>query len=177
MLTPGQQPARPRSAPYHQRVYLDALSFLEDERDAWRPFERLAGLTDEQLMTPVEAAHGWSGRELMVHLLVWLDISLAAARELAVGETSPTFARIDADWDARGDAVNDELHAAWSDVPLDELRRRFDAIPGELRGYLTVVPESRWVKHATHLESFIEETIEHYEDHRADLEAVLAAAR
>ena len=34
---------------YHGAVYLDALSFLEDERDAWRPFEALLELSDEQL--------------------------------------------------------------------------------------------------------------------------------
>jgi hypothetical protein len=158
-------------------MYLDALSFLEDERDAWRPFEALAELTDEQLTTPVEAAHGWSGRELMVHLLIWIDTALAAAKELAVNEASPTFAAIDADWDARGgDAVNRDLHAGWADVPLDEVRSRFASVPGELRGYLTVVPETRWVKHPTHLQSFIEETIEHYDEHAADLRAVLAAA-
>jgi hypothetical protein len=157
-------------------MYLDALSFLEDERDAFRPFEALDGLSDEQLSAPVEAAHGWSGRDLMVHLLVWLDVLLAAARELAVGETSPTLERMDAAWEARGDAVNDELHAAWSDVPMDELRRRFSTIPGELRGYLTVVPESRWVKHGKHLESFVSESLEHYDEHRPELEAILAAA-
>jgi hypothetical protein len=158
-------------------MYLDALSFLEDERDAWRPFEELAELTDEQLATPVEAAHGWSGRELMVHLLIWVDTALAAAKELAVNETSPTFAAVDADWEARGgEAVNGDLHAAWADVPLDEVRSRFASLPGELRGYLTVVPETRWVKHPTHLQSFIEETIEHYDEHAADLRAVLAAA-
>lgn len=158
-------------------MYLDALSFLEDERDAWRPFEALSQLTDDELVRPVEAAHGWSGRDLMVHLLIWLEAALAAARELAVGETSPTLARVDAEWEAKGgDAVNAELHAAWDAVPIDEIRRRFASIPGELRGYLTVVPEIRWVKHPTHLRSFLDETIEHYDDHRADLEAVLGAA-
>ena len=29
------------------RMYLDALEFLEEERDAWRPFEALADLTDD----------------------------------------------------------------------------------------------------------------------------------
>jgi hypothetical protein len=156
-------------------VYLDALSFLEDERDAWRPYEALTELTDEQLARPVEAAHGWSGRDLMVHLLIWVDVALATARELAVGETSATKVKADADWEARGDAVNDELHAAWADVPLDELRRRFATIPGELRGYLTVVPESRWVKHPSNLEFFHSETLGHYDDHLPDLEAILAA--
>ena len=31
---------------YHRRMYLDGLSFLEDERDAWQPFEALESLGD-----------------------------------------------------------------------------------------------------------------------------------
>jgi mycothiol maleylpyruvate isomerase-like protein len=157
-------------------MYLDALSFLEDEREAWRPYEALEALSDEQLTRPVDGAHGWSGRDLMGHLLAWIDVSLSSARELAVGEQSPTMARIDAEWDARGDALNDDLAAPWAALPLAELRDRFHQLPGELRGYLTVVPETRWVKHPTHLESFINETIEHYDDHLGDLRAILAAA-
>ncbi len=158
-------------------MYLDALSFLEDERDAWRPYEALDALSDEQLDRPVDAAHGWSGRDLMGHLLAWLEVSLQAAKELAVGEESPELARMDREWEAKGDALNDEFLAQWRAMPLDEVRRRFRSEPGELRGYLTVVPETRWVKHPTHLESFVGETLEHYDDHRADLEAILAAAR
>ena len=33
---------------------------------------------------------------------------------------------------------------------MDEVRARFRTSPGELRGYLTVVPESRWLKNAAH---------------------------
>ena len=38
------------------------------------------------------------------------------------------------------------------------------------------MPETRWLKHAKNLESFREETIEHYEEHAADLSAILDAA-
>jgi hypothetical protein len=158
-------------------MYFDALSFLEDERDAWRPFEALADLGDEQLERPVEAARGWSGRDLMGHLLGWLEVSLAAAKELAVSETSATLARIDEEWAAGGDRLNEEMIERYREMPLEDLRARFRVVPGELRGYLTVVPESRWIKHPTHQTSFIGETMEHYEDHLPDLEAVLAAAR
>jgi len=30
-------------------MYADGLSFLDEERDAWRPYEALLELTDEQL--------------------------------------------------------------------------------------------------------------------------------
>ena len=158
-------------------MYLDALSFLEDERDAWRPFEALGELSDEQLSRPVEEARGWTGRDLMAHLVAWQSVSLAIAKELAVSETSPTLARVDTEWDAGGEAMNESLLAEYRALPLDEVRRRFTSVAGELRGYLTVVPEARWVKHPTHLRAFLEDTTEHYEGHVADLAAILGAAR
>jgi hypothetical protein len=157
-------------------MYLDGFSFLEDEREAWRPFEALAELGDAVAVRPAAGAHGWSARDLMTHLGMWLEVALAAAKELAVGEESPTFRRTDAEWDARGEAMNDDLAAAWAPLPLDEVRDRFRSLPGELRGYLTVVPESRWLKHPTYFTSLSDATIDHYADHEADLAAILAAA-
>jgi hypothetical protein len=158
-------------------MYLNALEFLEDERETWAPFEALAGLADDLLTEPVAGAHGWSGRDLMAHLLAWQSSALDTARELAIGETSPTKVRLDADWELRGgDVINAELAEQWRAVPLAELRERFLALPGELRGTLTVVPETRWLKHADHLQYFLDETTDHYQEHRADLAAVLAAA-
>jgi hypothetical protein len=159
-------------------MYRDSLEFLEEEREAWAPFEALAELTDEQLATPVPGAHGWSGRQLMAHLVSGHEIALAVATELAVNVTSAAKARADADWETRGgDVVNAEVDARWAARSMDELRAKFRTLPGELRGYLTVVPETRWLKHADHLRFFQDETTEHYDDHRADLDAVLAAAR
>jgi hypothetical protein len=60
-------------------------------------------------------------------------------------------------------------------MPLDEVRALFRTVAGELRGYLTVVPESRWIKHASHQEWFFGETIEHYEEHAKELDAILGA--
>jgi Mycothiol maleylpyruvate isomerase N-terminal domain len=161
-------------------MYLDALSFLEDERDAFRAYEALDALTDEQLEVPVEAAGGWSGRDLMGHILAWQETALQSAKELAVGERSATKERADADWAASpdaGDRMNAELLERFRALPIGELRERFRTVSGELRGYLTVVPESRWIKHADHQNWFFDETIEHYEDHTKDLVAILEAAR
>lgn len=158
-------------------MYLDSLEFLDEERDAFRPFEALADLTDEQLSVPIAGAHGWSGRQLMGHLLSGHEVALAVATELAVNQTSPAKERADADWDARGgDVVNAEIDARWAALSMDDLRARFGALPGQLRGYLTVVPESRWLKHVDHQRFFLAETTAHYEDHVDDLAAILAAA-
>jgi hypothetical protein len=158
-------------------MYLDALSFLEDERDAWRPFEALVQLSDEELEQPVADAHGWSGRDLMVHLVAWQLVALDVAKELAVGTQSPTKVQADADWEARGgEVVNAEIESRWADRPTAEVRDEFVRVGGELRGFLTVVPETRWLKNADYQRFFIDETLDHYEEHRAELDAILAAA-
>jgi hypothetical protein len=157
-------------------MYLNALEFLEEERDAWRPYEALASLTDEQLEVPIDEAHEWSGRDLIAHLLAWQENALEVAKELAVSETSATKQRSDAEWDERGDAMNLDIQVEWRALPMDEVRRRLNEVPGELRGYLTVVPETRWIKHNDNLRFFLEETIDHYSEHSADLEAILDAA-
>jgi hypothetical protein len=158
-------------------MYLNALEFLEEEREAWRPFEALDGLTDEQLDAPVGGAHGWSGRDLIGHLVAWQEFALAVANDLAVGTESATKERLDAEWAADGDAMNERITAEWRALPIEEVRRRHRTVPGELRGYLTVVPESRWLKHSDNLRYFIDETIDHYADHGSDLDAILDPAR
>jgi hypothetical protein len=158
-------------------MYLNALEFLDEEREAWRPFEDLDRLSDEQLAQPVADAHGWSGRDLMGHIVGWLEQALAVARELALGETSQTKLRADTDWEARGgEVINAEFQARYAALPLDELREKYRTVPGELRGTLTVVPETRWVKHTDNLRFLMDETIDHYADHESDLAAILGAA-
>jgi hypothetical protein len=157
-------------------MYLNALEFLEEEREAWRPFEALADVPDEHMDRAAEDAHGWSARDLIGHLVAWQEWALATARELAVGDRSPTKEHLDTEWERRGDAMNADIQTEWRALPLGEVRRRLREVPGELRGYLTVVPETRWVKNDDYLRYFLDETIEHYAEHAPDLEAILAAA-
>ena len=159
-------------------MYLSALEFIEEERDAWAPHEALGQLSDEQLSRPLESAHGWSGRQLIGHLLHWQGHALRVLTELAVNETSEQKAALDADWEVRGgDVVNEEVDAIWAAKSMVEIRETFRSQPGELRGYMTVVPESRWLKNADMLAFLSEELTDHYNDHVSDLEAILASAR
>ena len=165
------------TTPYHAGMSPDALEFLDNERDAFRPFEALADLTDEELNESVAGAHGWSGRQLMGHLLSGHEVALAVAAELARNETSAAKERADADWDARGgDAVNAEIDARWAALSMDDLRARFDTLPRQLRDRLRVVPERRWLTHRDHQQFFLAETTAHYEDHVDDLAAILTTA-
>jgi hypothetical protein len=94
-----------------------------------------------------------------------------------VNETSQQKEALDADWDERGgDVVNEEVDSIWAAKSMAEIRDTFRTQPGELRGYMTVVPESRWLKNADYLAFLSEELTGHYEVHRADLEAILETA-
>jgi hypothetical protein len=157
-------------------MYSNALELLEDEREGWRPFEALDNLSDAQLDAEIDGAHGWTGRDLASHLVAWQASATEVAKELAVGPESPTKARLDAEWAARGDPINEEIRMEWRALPMAEVRYRLRTVPGELRGSLEVVPEARWLKDADYLRFFLDETIDHYADHVADLKAVLGSA-
>ena len=108
----------------------------------------------------------------MAHLVAWQQVALDVAKELAVGEASPRKSRADADWEARGgDVVNAEIQRHGPGGRSAEVRAEFGRVSGELRGYLTVVPEARWIKNADQQRFFIDETLDHYDEHRRDLEA------
>jgi hypothetical protein len=157
-------------------MYLDSLEFLDEEREAWQPFEALDELTDDQLSTAPRAAGGLTGRDLIAHLVSRQEIALQVARELAVSETSASMAAADVGGTAADHAGHDSTADEWQALPMAEVRERLRSVPGELRGYLTVVPESRWLKHPEHLKFFLTVTTEHYDAHRPDLDAVLEAA-
>ena len=100
-------------------MYLDALEFLEEEHDAWAPFEALADLTDD-----AAGASRRGGPRLVRPRPDGPPARVAGGRrstslrELAVSETSPTIARVDADWDTRGgEVVNAEIQADWAALP------------------------------------------------------------
>ncbi len=64
----------------------DAAAFLAEERREWQPYEALMSLSDETLDRPCEGAHGWSGRDLIAHLVGWHDVTVSVARGLAAGD-------------------------------------------------------------------------------------------
>jgi hypothetical protein len=155
------------------------MSFLEEEREAFRPYEALLELTDEDLERPIDGTHGWTGRDLMGHIGIWMEWWLRVARELAVNPQSPAWdemKKINAEWDEVGDRLNAEYQAEWAALSMAEVRHRFSTTAGELRGYLTVVPETRWLKDSARFESLMCNTTEHYAEHEAELAAILAAA-
>ncbi|MGH2406960.1 MAG: hypothetical protein ACRDF7_02620 [Candidatus Limnocylindrales bacterium] len=156
----------------------DVDAFLDREGDAWLPYQALIELDDLALERPWPAdgpTHGWSGRDLLGHLLFWQGHALDVARELADGDTSPTRERWSILWDERGDALNDDLVVEWRRRPLDELRRLAGAQPRDLRDALVALPASRWLERPDVLTFFLDETTDHYGAHRPELAALIGA--
>ena len=155
--------------------YRDAADFLDRERAAWAPYEALLELSDEALERPWAPAgptHGWSGRDVLGHLLFWQGHAVDVARELAVDDASPTRERWQILWDERGDALNDELVVAWRARPLEELRGLARSQAAEFRKAFLVVPEARWLEDPDVLAFFLDETTDHYGEHRPELAAL-----
>jgi hypothetical protein len=154
----------------------DAQAYRAGELESWRPYEALADLSDDDLERPVEAAHGWSGRDLIAHMVFWQEIAVGVTRDLANGDDSETKRWIDREWDARGPVWNDELLEEWRLLPMGVVRARFTSAPNDLRAALDVAPSARWWDDAANRETLLEETIEHYDEHQMELAAILAAA-
>lgn len=150
---------------------------LGEEREALRPFEALGLLTDAQLDREVPAAHDWSGRDLIAHVVAWLDDAIEVAAELGVQATSPARERSTHEFETRGDDINAQIQADWRRLPMAEVRRRLRDVPEELRRAVRAVPESHWASDPEHLRFIRVYTIGHYQDHVADLDAILDAAR
>ena len=160
-------------------VYTDALEFLEEEREAWAPFEALGALSDadlERATDPQGPGHGWSGRDLGGHLVAWQLSLLSVVKELAMGERSATLEGWESQPGYDMDALNARWLAEWRARPLAEVRQQLHDVPGELRGYLTVVPEARWLKDPRHLQVVLDDTLEHYAEHEVELAAILELA-
>ena len=155
-------------------IYINgALEFLEEERDGWAPYEVLAELSDEQLTAEVDGAHGWTGRDLMAHLLAWQGVSLDAAKELAVTRRARHRAgrcRLGCPWWRRRERRD---HRTWAAMPMDDCGSGSGPSRGAPR-LSDVVPETRWLKHRPS-QVVHDETIAHYEEHTDDLRAIWRA--
>jgi len=125
----------------------------------------------------IAAAHDWSGRDLIAHLVGWLGDAIEVANELATGASSPARDRSRREFAARGDEINAEIQTTWRGLPMAEVRRRLRDVPATLRRAVAAVPQSSWDADPENLRFIHVYTIEHYEEHADDLAAILEAAR
>lgn len=149
-------------------------AFFADEAVEFAPFEAILGLPSDAL-DHGPRAHGWSARDVLSHLVGWHDVATEVANELATSPVSPRRAAADAEWDARGDEINEEIRAAWNALPVDEFRARAVAARAGLIGALRRVPLANWWDDDDNFAYFLSEFQEHYADHREALGIVLGS--
>ncbi|MCU0505519.1 MAG: ClbS/DfsB family four-helix bundle protein [Chloroflexi bacterium] len=147
-------------------------AFFADEAEAFRPFEAILAL-DVAGLDGGPRAHGWSARDLLSHLVGWHAVATEVATELRASPRSPRKAAADAEWEARGDEINEEIRAAWAPLPLDEYRSRAREAREGLLAALRDVPLAHWWDDDEYFVYFLSELQGHYADHRAALDVVL----
>jgi hypothetical protein len=159
-----------------ERRWSTAADFLADEQTSYAPFDAILDLDLERL-DHGPSAHGWSARDLLSHLVGGHEVATTVARDLIAGPTSPRKAAADADWETRGDEINELIRLEWHGLPFEAFRARARAATADLRSTLAKVPLERWWGNDEYFEYFNSEMQAHYDDHRADLEQVLGRAQ
>jgi hypothetical protein len=138
---------------------MDLDAVLAAEGPLWdQLYERLAGLSDQDLVTPL--VDEWSAKDILLHLSRWHDHARDAIEAMTAGR-EPLSRRDDFnDWNARWNAEDRELGVDEARRITSQSRRALmDCVAG-LR------PEQRqgeWVQW------FHANTQEHYAQHLSDL--------
>ena len=108
--------------------------------------DAIAGLSDEQLLTPGVTGH-WSVRDLMAHVTTWEEEALHALPIIVEGGRLPKYA-------SQGgiDEFNAKNQEAKAELSLDRLRQEMAATHQRLLAYVQRAPgepyaqEGRWLK-------------------------------
>jgi hypothetical protein len=159
-------------SPTDGRPWATPDAFFADEAEAFLPFAAILEL-DLPALDDGPRAHGWSARDVLAHLVGWHHVATEVAVELRTSSVSPRKAAADAEWDARGDEINDEIREAWAALSLDEFRARARAAREGLIAALRAAPLENWWASDEYFAYFVSELQDHYADHRAALDTVL----
>lgn len=100
--------------------------------------ETLAGLDDEAMVRP-GVCHEWSCKDVLAHLVAWKKMFLSWYAAGLRGENPRTPCE-DLKW-TETPALNARIYGEWKDVPLDEVRREFDATYGAMLELARSLPE------------------------------------
>lgn len=139
----------------------DKQTLTEREGEAWAELRRLVdGLPRERLEEPTVTADGWTVKDVLWHIAHWWD-HLA---ELLDAMREGTFVEPPED-DAATDAENARVLEESRSMSLEEVERGLEAARERMLAAWAALPEvdepaERW---------FGWETVEHYEEHLADL--------
>lgn len=150
----------------------DRAAFLRQGDELWDAlWAKLGALSDEQLARPGASGPGWSGKDVLAHLVHWHEHALEGIRAIVEGREPLSRSNFD-QWNARWHEEDCSLSAA-------EARDRSRHARDELRSYLDGLSDEQWDE-STHTSSDgVTEHIhgwadgnmnDHYRDHLGELE-------
>ncbi len=137
----------------------DALTARE--REAWTAFRSLIdAIAPERLEEPGVNAEGWTVKDVLWHVAYWWDDVAGMLDEMRTG----SFVEPPED-EAATDAENARVLEASRAMSLAEVEQVLDDARGRMLAAWEALPEpdeaaERW---------FVWETIDHYQEHEADL--------
>jgi len=132
------------------------------EAEAWASFEAAVDAVPRQLRSAPSLSDGWSVKDLLWHVAFWWNEGAAGFERIHLGseesgETGDT------------DETNAAALEASRAMTLDEVEAEMVRIRGRmLRAWAEVLSDDA-------AETFVSETVEHYDEHRPALQALNAS--
>jgi hypothetical protein len=153
--------------------FMTVEKFIQTMRRGRAEFAGLwAGLTEEQMTVRPGPQDDWSVKDLMGHILWWESYSQARVMLMQAGIVVPGLDDFD--------ALNAQVFAAQRDLPLDFMRREWEANLPKLEAYLRAFTDERfntappgWDGRSPY-RLMGGNTFGHYRDHQPDLERYVA---
>jgi len=143
---------------------MDHEELLSRELASWAAFESAFGKVSPDRLEAEGVVPGWSVKDLVWHCAYWASFAADTIEARAAGDMSDPWDHDDAYWDVENDRVANEGKAkSWDEVMSgtaamrDRARKALAAAPDEVA--------EGW---------FVEETIDHYDEHAAEIEAFAA---
>lgn len=134
------------------------------EAAAWAEFDAALNRIPRERWAESEVLPGWSVRELLWHMAGWLDKCARRLEQLRTGEEIvPTGQSVD----ERNDELAAEARAMTVDAVYDGLLAARDRVRGRWQALPDVDERA--------IAELADETYEHYDEHRAELERFVTA--
>lgn len=152
----------------------DLLDLLQRERSAWN---ELLARVDPQRMEEPGAAGAWSVKDLIAHV-TWYEREITAAFQARALKGSPLWEKSPAD---RNRMIYEQHHSQSLEMVLADSRRAYSELVQVVRAMAEAElnePErlNSWPEGLPPWRLLAENSYEHYQAHRAELEQWLEAA-
>jgi hypothetical protein len=145
---------------------MDRQELLAREASSWEALMAAVARVPEDRRAEPGVVPGWSVADLVWHCGYWVDDAARRIEAIASGTPEPD------DPEAVWQKTNDEVAAQSKTMSWDEVLARSETARDRIRAVLSSLSE---IPPAAESE-FVDETIEHYDEHSAEIERFAAGS-